>query len=255
MGLDRCWKNPARRGGGLTPLDLSRRSTAEEVMDGDATSADDYARCLHDLAAVNRLTLTHGPTLRWLDRATRGLPAGAPVSILDVACGEGDLLRAIRRWADRRGLRATLEGIDLNPRSAVAARAVTPPEMAILYRTGDVFAYAPEPAPDFIVSSQFAHHLGDADVVRFVRWLERHARHGWFIADLHRHAFAYRGFGLLARVARWHRIVREDGMLSVARSFRREDWVRLLAEAGVEAEISWHVPFRICVSRRRPEAR
>jgi 2-polyprenyl-3-methyl-5-hydroxy-6-metoxy-1,4-benzoquinol methylase len=235
-------------------LDLSRRSTAEEVMDAETTSAADHARCLHDLAAVNRLTLTHRPTLRWLDRATRGLPAGASLSVLDVACGEGDLLRAIRRWADRRGLRAKLEGIDLNPRSAVAAAAVTPPAMAIAYRTGDVFAYAPEPVPDFVVSSQFAHHLSDADVVRFLRWLERHAQHGWFIADLQRHAFAYHGFGLLARVMRWHPIVRSDGMISVARSFRRGDWARLLAEAGVEAEVSWHVPFRICVGRLGPEA-
>ena len=131
----------------------------------------------------------------------------------------------------------------------------TPPEMAIAWRTGDVFDDVPDPRPDFIVTSQFTHHLPDAEIVRFLRWMERPAARGWFIADLHRHAFAYHGFGLLARVARWHRIVREDGMLSVARSFRREDWVRLLAEAGVEAEISWHVPFRICVSRRRPEAR
>ena len=233
-------------------MDLSRRSTLTELMDDETVvGAEDHARCLHDLAAVNRVTLTHRPTLRWLARATRELPRGETVSILDVACGEGDLLRAIRRWADRRGLRATLEGIDLNPRSAVAAAAVTPPEMAITYRTGDVFDHVPQPAPDFIVSSQFAHHLTDAELVRFLGWLERHAKRGWFIADLQRHILAYHGFGLLATVAGWHRVVRHDGMISVARSFRLGDWARLLGEAGVAAEVRWHVPFRICVGRLR----
>ena len=230
-------------------MNLSRRSTLPEVMDDPALPRAEYERCLHDLAAVNRVTLTHRPTLRWLDRATRGLPAFRPVSILDVACGEGDLLRAVHRWAERRKLTVRLEGIDLNPRSAAAAAAQTPPEWGIEWRTGDVFDYAPDPALDLIVTSQFTHHLADADVVRFLRWLERHAARGWLIVDLHRSAFAYRGFGLLATVMRWHPIVRSDGMVSVARSFRRADWQRLLAEAGVSAEVAWNPGFRWSVSR------
>ena len=218
-------------------------------MDDPALPQADYERCLHDLAAVNRVTFTHRPTLGWLDRATRALPAGRAVSILDVACGEGDLLRAIHRWAERRNRPVRVEGLDLNPRSAAAAAAQTPPDMTIAWRTGDAFAYAPDPRPDFIVTSQFTHHLPDAAIVQFLRWLERHAACGWFIADLHRAAFAYWGFGLLATVARWHPIVRRDGMISVARSFRRAEWQRFLAEAGVTAEVSWHLAFRWCVGR------
>ncbi|MBV9735960.1 MAG: methyltransferase domain-containing protein [Acidisphaera sp.] len=230
-------------------MDLSRRSTQAELMDGETVTADEYARCLHDLAAVNRVTLTHRPTLRWLARATRALPRGAHLCVLDVGCGEGDLLRAVRRWADRRGLQASLEGIDLNPRSAVAAAAATPPGAAIAYRTGNVFDYAPDPSPDFVVSSQFAHHLTDPELLHFLRWLERHAARGWFIADLHRHALPYWGFRVLARAAGWHRIVRLDGTVSIARSFRKPDWTRLLQQAGVAAETRWHVPFRLCVGR------
>lgn len=229
--------------------DLSRRSSEPEEMDADTTSEADYSRCLHDLASVNRITLTHRATLNWLARAVSTLPPSANVSILDVACGHGDLLRAIRQWADRRGLAVTLEGIDINPRSAAVAAAATAPEMAITYRTGDVFDYNPQRLPLFIVSSQFAHHLGDADVVRFLRWLDQHAARGWFIADLHRHAIAYYGFPLLARAAGWHRIVREDGRISIARSFRRGEWDQLLTEAGITAGIHWSLPFRYCVER------
>jgi alkylated DNA nucleotide flippase Atl1 len=59
----------------------------------------------------------------------------------------------------------------------------------------------------------------------------------------------YYGFRVLAWIARWHRIIRTDGTISVARSFRRADWTRLLGEAGVDASVRWHVPFRLCVGR------
>jgi 2-polyprenyl-3-methyl-5-hydroxy-6-metoxy-1,4-benzoquinol methylase len=232
-------------------MDLSRRSTDAELMDEATTSPADYARCLADLEMVNRVTFTHRPTLRWLDRATAGLRPGAPISILDVASGHGDLLRAIHRWSVARGIAVTLEGIDLNPRSAIAAALATPPEMTITWRTGDIFGYRPATPPDFIVTSQFTHHLDDAQVVTFLGWLERNAAWGWFIADLHRHAIPYYGFRLLARLMGWHSIVRYDGTVSIARSFRRAEWARLSAQAGVKAEVHWHPMFRLCVSHLR----
>jgi len=235
-------------------MDLSRRSTDTELMDETTTSPADYAQCLADLEMVNRITFTHRPTLRWLDRATASLRPGAPISILDVASGHGDLLRAIHRWSVRRGITVKLEGIDLNPRSAAAAALATPPEMGINWLVGNVFSYRPASPPDFIVSSQFTHHLDDVQVVAFLSWLQRHAAWGWFVADLHRHAIPYYGFRILARLMRWHPIVRYDGTVSIARSFRRPDWERLTALAGVKAEIRWHPMFRLCVSHlRRPD--
>jgi 2-polyprenyl-3-methyl-5-hydroxy-6-metoxy-1,4-benzoquinol methylase len=232
-------------------MDLSRRSTAPELMDETTTSTADYGRCLADLEVVNRITFTHRPTLRWLDQATASLRPGAQISILDVASGHGDLLRAIHRWSMKRDFRVKLEGIDLNPRSAVAAALATPPDVEIAWRTGDVFAYRPVSPPDFVVSSQFTHHLDDVQVVAFLAWLERNATWGWFLADLHRHAIPYYGFRMLARLMGWHPIVRYDGTVSIARGFRRLDWERLTALAGVKAEIHWHPMFRLCVSHLR----
>ena len=232
-------------------IDLSRRVLVEEEMDGPGVSPAEYARALADLARVNRVTLTHRPVLVWLDRATAGLMQGAAVSVLDVASGPGDLLRAIHRWGRARGFQLSLCGLDLNPRSAVEAAAATPVGMAITWRTGDVFADAPSPRPDFIVSSQFAHHLDDAGVVAFVRWLDRFAGRGWLIADLQRHLIAYYGFPLIARAFGWHDIVRRDGMISIARGFRRAEWQASLDAARVGADITWTVPFRYTVGRLR----
>ena len=228
-------------------MDLSRRSSLPELMDTERVDQADFARCLADLATVNRLTLAHRPTLAWLARATRELPPGGSFRVLDVACGEGDMLRAIARWAARHGLHPVLEGVDLNPHSAPAARAATPPGMAITFHTADVFEFRPELPPDFVVSSLFTHHLADAQVVRFLRWMSATARRGWFVNDLHRHPVSFHGFAALAAAARWHRFVRHDGPVSIARAFRPAEWQSLLAEAGVSAEVRRVFPFRLCV--------
>jgi 2-polyprenyl-3-methyl-5-hydroxy-6-metoxy-1,4-benzoquinol methylase len=230
-------------------MNLSSRSTFPEIMDNEDIAEAAYQRCLADLASVNRVTFTHRPTLRWLARATQTFPAGATFSVLDVAYGQGDLLRAISCWAEGRGLQAQLSGIDLNPRSAIAARRATPPETTIDYQTGDVFAYTPATPPDFIVSSQFTHHLSDPDVVKLLTWFEKNSSRGWHIADLHRHVIPYYGFRILAGLMGWHRIVGSDGTISIARSFRRKEWEAFLGEAGLHADISWHMAFRLCVSR------
>ncbi len=231
-------------------MNFSTRSTQDELMDGPDTSASDYAQCLADLEQVNRFTLTHRPTLRWLAHAMRGIPVSTPVSIFEVAYGHGDLLRALHEWGTANAYVMTLAGIDLNPRSALAARAATPAGMQIDYQTGDVFsAPPPQPCPDFIVSSQFTHHLKDSEAVEFLRWMESNCARGWYVSDLQRHAIPYYGFRWLARIAGWHRIVRYDGTVSIARSFRLAEWRALLQQAGVKAEVRWHVPFRLGVGR------
>ena len=237
-------------------MTLSIRSTLPEEMDDEDLDTASYERCLTELDFINRITFTHRPTLHWLARATRDLPVGVTFSVLDVGYGHGDLLRAIARWADKRGLNAHLSGIDLNPRSAAAARAATAPNVAIDYLTGDVFSYTPPTQVDFIVSSQFTHHLTDGQIVMFIRWMEARARRGWFIGDLHRHWLPYYGFGALAWLARWHHFVLSDGRISIARSFVPADWRRLVRAARLadddDVAVSWHLPFRLCVARHCP---
>jgi 2-polyprenyl-3-methyl-5-hydroxy-6-metoxy-1,4-benzoquinol methylase len=215
-------------------------------MDDAALDPAIYQRCLRDLDRLNRITFTHRAALQWIDDVTQNL---RNVSILDVAYGHGDLLRAIAGRLARRGVAARLAGIDLNPRSALAARTATPPEQKIEFLTGDVFAYQPAQKFDFIISSQFTHHLSEPEIIRLLRWCEDHAMRGWYITDLHRHALPYYGFRWLARLMFWHRIVRHDGTVSIARSFRRTEWEAMLAKAGIAAKISWQFPFRYSIGR------
>lgn len=216
-------------------------------MDADDLPAATYADVVADLARVNVVTMAARPTLAFLRRVCR---PGGRYRVLDVGYGDGDMLRRIARWGERRGVAFELVGIDLNPRSEAAARAHTPAGSAIDWRTGDYADLADEPW-DIILSSLVAHHMSHAQLVAFLRFMQRHARVGWLVNDLHRHGFAYRGWPLLAALFRWHPIVRHDGHLSIARSYRPGEWPPILAEAGItDARIHRAFPFRLCVERR-----
>ncbi len=229
-------------------MTLRTRSLTPEILDREDVDDATLAAVLRDLAAVNTLTRARAPTVQFMRRVARG---GGRLRVLDVGFGDGDMLRRIARWGRRAGVDLSLSGVDLASGAACAARAKTPPWMGIDYRTGDLFDEPPG-THDVIISSLFTHHLTDPQIVRFLQWMERSARRGWFINDLHRHILARDGFALLSAAARFHPIVQADGRLSVERSFRRADWQRLLHQAGVPGRITWHMPFRYCVASCRP---
>jgi len=225
-----------------------KRVQAKELMDASDLAPDTYAAVVGDLARVNRVTLAYRPTLGFVDAV---LPGRRALRLLDVGFGDGDMLRRIASHLAGRGIEAELVGIDLNPRSARAALRHPPAALPIDYRTGDYADLAGE-SWDVIVSSLVAHHMTDAELIAFLRFMEAEAALGWLVNDLHRHRIAHLGWPLLAAAARWHPIVRHDGHVSIARSFVAADWHRLLGAAGIgDARITRRFPFRLCVERCR----
>ncbi len=236
--------------------DFSRRSTEPELMDTEVTGLDDFRACLVDLERINFWTLTYRPMMGYLNRLARQdlLPRGRPLVVVDVGSGYGGMLRRIDAWAAKRGIAVDLSGVDLNPWSAASAAEATPPGRPIRWVTCNMFDYKPEGGIDLIVSSQFTHHLDDAGVVHFLDWMEKTARIGWFVSDLHRHWLPFRFFSLWSKLAGWHRFVSHDGLISIASAFTAADWKRLIARTAIPegaARIEWWIPFRLCVARLR----
>jgi SAM-dependent methyltransferase len=236
--------------------DFSRRSDLSELMDTEESDFATFRDCLVDLARVNQLTFAYRPTLAFLNEVARSgrLPPNRPLRIVDVGSGYGDTLRHVYAWSRRRGIAVEMTGVDLNPWAAKAAREATPAGVPVEWRTGNVFEEQFETPVDLVISSLFTHHLDDEALVGFLSWLERTAAIGWFVNDLHRHELPYRFFTLASRAMRMHRFVQHDGPVSIARSFKSPDWLRLLAAAGVPmgaAELRWWMPFRLCVKRIR----
>lgn len=227
---------------------LAVRERRDEQMDDPSLDPAIYAAVIGDLAKVNGLLMTARPTIGFIRRALKGRRA---FRLLDVGFGQGDMLRRIARWAGRRKIAAELVGVDLNPRSQPAAEAETPRCLPIEYRTGDYADTAGE-GWDFVVSSSVTHHMTDSQLHAFLRFMEAEARMGWMVNDIHRHPLAYLGFPVLSRLMGWHRMVREDGLLSIQRSFRKADWRAIVAASGVDPaapRIVRRFPFRLCVER------
>ena len=65
--------------------------------------------------------------------------------------------------------------------------------------------------------------------------------------EAHEGAFLY--FGGVHATLRYDNLT--SAVRKILRGFRREDWTRLAAAAGIPAEIRWAFPFRWIVSHRR----
>jgi SAM-dependent methyltransferase len=215
-------------------------------------SYEELRACLHDIARVNHLTFAYRPTISWMEELVAAHPPVAPLRIVDVGCGDGDMLRRIDAWAAKRGVPVALTGIDLNPDAIRAAREATPPTQQIDWIVGDVLSNAVPGDIDVVISSLLTHHLTDPQIVQFLQWMERTTRRGWFVNDLHRKAVPYHLFRLWARFTNWHPFVKNDGAVSIRRSFVVEDWRHLCAAAGLDARavsIEEYRPARLCVGR------
>jgi 2-polyprenyl-3-methyl-5-hydroxy-6-metoxy-1,4-benzoquinol methylase len=229
---------------------LARRLVADEQMDHPSLDPEVYAAVIGDLARVNALLMVYRPTIAFIRRTLNGRRR---FRLLDVGYGQGDMLRAIARWALPRRVEAELVGIDLNARSLAAATAATPPGLPIEYRTGDYAATAGE-GWDYVISSSTTHHMTDAELHAFLCFMEGQARLGWYVNDIHRHPLAYWSFPTLARIMGWHPMVREDGCTSIQRGFRKADWERLIAQSGIDRagpKVVRRFPLRLCVERAR----
>lgn len=233
--------------------DFSRRSEETEWLDEPNLDPDELAGVLRDLARFNGAMLGHLPVLFWLRRAIAGVPQGRPISLLDVGCGQGDLLRSIRGWARRRGIAIALQGVDVNPQTVRIARAATPERDRIDFAAADVFRFRPVAPVDLIVSSLLAHHLGDRAIADLLRWMEATAERGWLVCDLQRHPLPYHLIPLAGKVANVHPVVVRDGQVSVARALVRPEWEARLDEAGIPRHgvtIRWFL-FRYLIGRLR----
>lgn len=227
---------------------LETRVLRDEEMDAADLSDARYSRVIGDLARINALTLAARPTLAFFRRIARLRGAsGAPLRLLDVGFGHGDMLRRITRVAERNGWPVDLVGVDLNRRSEAAARAATPAGQPIRYITGDYRDLAGE-GWDMIVSSLVTHHMDDSERQDFLHFMDAEASAGWLVNDLHRQRLPFTGYPALATLALVDPIVRRDGQLSIARSFRVDEWQTMLTDTGiVGATVRRWFPYRLCV--------
>lgn len=222
----------------------ARSDELEHLDKGDYTPAE-YEGCLIELRRVNRWL---GDARAFQRTMLAGIQRSAltEFSALDVGAGSGELLRVAARWAGAKGKRARLCGLEYNPRSAraIAEESLEFPEIKALQ--GDAFALPfADDAFDYVFSSLFTHHFRDEQLVKILREMARVARRGVFVIDLHRHPVAYIFYTTIGRLFLRNRLIREDGALSILRSFKPDELRELAEKAGLAHQIKRCFPYRL----------
>jgi 2-polyprenyl-3-methyl-5-hydroxy-6-metoxy-1,4-benzoquinol methylase len=228
-------------------INLSRRSYQKELMDRDDIPFAAMAQTLKELNTVNTRLGGHAITLTGVQQ----LAGDNPVTICEIGCGGGDNLYAIHKRYNRDKINARFIGIDMNPECIAYAKeqyANIPCEW--ICSDYALVKWDNKP-PDIIFSSLFCHHFTDEQLVSMLRWLQQYSAKGFFINDLHRHWLAYYLIKYITKFFSKSYLVKNDACLSVARSFRKEDWARLFREAGLGAyTINWRWAFRYLIIYR-----
>jgi ubiquinone/menaquinone biosynthesis C-methylase UbiE len=233
-----------------------QRSYELEHLDKGDYTAEEYEKCLVELRRVNHL-LGDTRVLRRSLLAEIKREGLKSFSVLDVGAGSGELLREAARCAAIDGRACLLVGLEINARSAraILEESRAHPEITALRGDALHLPFADE-CFDYAICSLFTHHFKDEQVVMILRELSRVSRRGIFVIDLHRHPLAYYLYITVGRLFFYNRLIRDDGALSIRRSFRPVELSRLAAQAHLgNVRVERRFPFRLVLSGKRNETR
>jgi SAM-dependent methyltransferase len=231
-------------------LELFRERSYElEHLDTGEYTAAEYEGMLVELRRINRWLGDANALRHSLLRAVEGSKSQS-FSVLDVGAGSGELLRVIAEWARTAGRRSQLLGLELNARSTRAIIEESAKFPTISAVRGNVFNLPFADATfSYSMCSLFTHHFKDEQVVSILRELSRVTRRRIFVIDLHRHPVAYYFYTTVGRLFLHNRLIRSDGALSILRSFKPAELLRLARLSGLEeVTIQRHFPYRLVLA-------
>ena len=226
----------------------SRSDKLERIDTGDYTAAE-YDRFLQDIRLVNRFAGDNRALKKTLLREIKKENL-REFSVLDVGAGSGELLRVIAKSARKTNKICRLTGVELNARSAESIVEESKDYGEIKAVRADAFRlpFADE-SFDYAICSLFTHHFTDENVVAVLRELSRVSRRKIYVIDLHRHWTAYLLYKVFCAAFRISRLVREDGSLSILRSFKLNELEILARKADLKnVSVKRYFPFRLVLS-------
>jgi SAM-dependent methyltransferase len=228
-----------------------QRSLEPENLDKGTYTPDEYEGCLVELRRINEwlgdANALRGSLLNEIARLDLH-----SFSVLDVGAGSGELLRVAAKWAREKDRKASLVGLELNERSAQAIMNESADFSEISAVRGNGFALPfADDSFDFAIQSLTLHHFDDAGAVRILREMARVAARGIFVIDLHRNPIAYFFYTTIGRLFLHNRLIREDGALSILKSWKPEELIKIGRNAGLTSvKVEGHFPARLILSGR-----
>ena len=233
----------------------TRSYELERIDTGDYTEKE-YEQFLREIRLVNRFAGDNWALRKTLLREIEKTNLRS-FSVLDVGAGSGELLRTIAKFARQQNRQSKLFGLELNARSAGAIVEESKNFAGIFAVSGDALRLPfADDSFDYTICSLFTHHFTDENVVWILEEMSRVSRRKTFVIDLHRHRWAYFFYKFFCAGFRISRLVREDGSLSILRSFKPNELENFGREANLkQISVKRHFPFRLVLEGKKPSTK
>lgn len=228
------------------------RSYQKELMDDLSSAGPEMKQTLHELKIINRLLGGNKVSINALAQFIGAYPQ-SHYQIADIGCGGGDMIRVMSEWAKKQNISITFHALDANPNIIELAKENLKDLDNVKYHIADVFdeEFGREKV-DIITCTLFTHHFTDKELIQMLSGFKLKARLGIIVNDLHRHPLAYYSIKLITGFFSKSAMVKNDGPISVLRSFRKYELKHILKKSGwTQVSIKWNWAFRWQVMARK----
>ena len=230
----------------MISISSTYRSEQTEIMDDFDLKGEEMDLLLSDLKTVNTLLGGTNISLDGVKQLLERCDTNKTIVILDIGCGDGEILRKCAELGKSLNLNFELIGIDGNAHILKAAREKSKSYSNIKFQTGDILSTnALLPEHDIAQCTLFLHHFPNESIVRILQRLADKSKAGIVINDLERSKLAFWLFKLFSFVFLKTKIAKHDGLVSIARSFRRKELQQLSEKIkNTKTQIRWKWAFR-----------
>lgn len=230
----------------MSRIDTSKRTSRSEIMDDFDLQGDELEKTLKDLDNINKWLGGNKITMQGIKELLANHPEGKPVSIADVGCGNGAILREIAEWGRDRPFPLKLTGIDANVHAIGIAERLSEYYPEINYKALNIFDHDFKNLEfDIILCTLTLHHFKDHEIEEITDNFYRQAGIGIVINDLHRSKQAYFLFKAFCKVFINNQIARDDGLTSILRGFKKKDLKKFAARLPAKHhKIKWMWAYR-----------
>ena len=222
------------------------RTEEAEIMDDFALEGEILRDALDKIASINQLLGGNALTLKGVGKLLKSTPSEKEIVIVDVGCGNGDMLRSLAAFGTKNNFNFRLIGIDANAFTINHAQNLSKNFSNISYECLDIFSPSfVKIKCDIVLCTLTLHHFKDQEIERLLAVFYEQARLGVVINDLHRSVVAYRLFQALCFVFQLNAMSREDGLTSILRGFKKEDLEEFSKKLNFKNDtIRWKWAFR-----------
>ena len=225
-------------------IDTTYRSNETELMDDFSMKGELLRDTLDKLGNINKWLGGNRITLNGIEQLLKQQPKDKTYTILDLGCGHGDILRLVADYGRKHNYKLNLIGLDANQDAIDYANELSIDYPELSFRNEDVFSEAfQELDYDIVLTTLFLHHFKEVDIKILLSNLSKKATLGIVVNDLQRSEIAYGLFKLLGLVIS-NNMIKEDGLTSILRAFKKEDLVHISKGLNLNSQIHWKWAFR-----------